>query len=97
MGNVNAEDRAAMQRFGEKLRRLRMQRGMTVRELAVALGYSAKSNSYISETETGKRRPKIEFVLKVAQFFGVTMDQLTRDDIELDAVSDHPANTDDIP
>jgi transcriptional regulator with XRE-family HTH domain len=61
-----------MQRFGEKLRRLRMQRGLTVRELAVALGYSAKSNSYISETETGKRRPKIEFVLKVAHYFGVT-------------------------
>jgi transcriptional regulator with XRE-family HTH domain len=95
MGNVNAEDRVAMQRFGEKLRRLRMQRGMTVRELAVALGYSAKSNSYISETETGKRRPKIEFVLKVAQFFGVTMDQLTRDDMDLDAGGDFRANTDD--
>jgi transcriptional regulator with XRE-family HTH domain len=84
LANVNAEDRDAMQRFGEKLRRLRTQHGLTVRELAVALGYSAKSNSYISETETGKRRPKIEFVLKVAQFFGVTMDQLTRDDLDLD-------------
>ena len=77
-----------MQRFGEKLRRLRMHRGMTVRELAVALGYSSTSNSYISETETGKRRPKIDFVLKVAQFFGVSMDQLTRDDVELDVGND---------
>jgi transcriptional regulator with XRE-family HTH domain len=74
-----------MRRFGEKLRTLRTQRGMTVRELAVALGYAASSNSYISETETGKRTPKIEFVLKVAQFFGVSTDQLVRDDIELDA------------
>ena len=77
-----------MQRFGEKLRRLRTHRGMTVRELAVALGYSATSNSYISEAETGKRRPKIEFVLKVAQFFDVSMDQLTRDDLELDLGND---------
>ena len=86
-----------MQRFGEKLRRLRTHRGMTVRELAVALGYSANSNSYISETETGKRRPKIEFVLKVAQFFGVSMDQLTRDDLELDLGKGPALDTNDTP
>jgi transcriptional regulator with XRE-family HTH domain len=72
-----------MQRFGEKLRTLRTQHGLTVRELAVALGYAANSHSYISETETGKRRPKIEFVLKVAQYFGVTTDQLVWDDLAL--------------
>ena len=54
-----------MQRFGEKLCRLRTHRGVIVRELAVALGYSATTNSYITETQTGKRRPKIDFALKV--------------------------------
>ncbi|MCG8349406.1 MAG: helix-turn-helix domain-containing protein [Chloroflexales bacterium] len=49
-----------MQRFGEKLRTLRLQREMPVRELAIALGYAASSHSYISETETGKRNPKVE-------------------------------------
>ena len=68
-----------------------------MRELAVALGYSANSNSYISETETGKRRPKIEFVLKVAQFFGVSMDQLTRDDLELDLGKGPAVDSDDTP
>lgn len=76
-----------MRRFGEKMRALRKQRGMTITELAQALGYAPTSNSYISEVETGKRRPKIDFVLKVAQFFGVTTDQLVRDDIALDLES----------
>ncbi len=58
---------------------------MTVRELAGALGYSEKSHSYVSETETGKRTPKVEFVLKVAQFFNVSTDPLIRDDLDLDA------------
>lgn len=57
---------------------------MSMRELAIALGYSASSHSYISETEAGKRTPKIDFVLKVAQFFDVTPDQLVRDDLELE-------------
>lgn len=82
-----------MQRFGEKLRLLRTRRGLTVRELAVALGYRVSSHSYISETETGRRHPKIEFVLKVAHYFGVTTDQLVRDDMELDLSSDDSAHT----
>jgi transcriptional regulator with XRE-family HTH domain len=72
-----------MQRFGEKLRTLRKRHDMTVRELAEALGYSG--HSHISEIETGKREPKVGFILKVAHFFQVTTDQLLRDDIELDA------------
>jgi transcriptional regulator with XRE-family HTH domain len=71
-----------MQRFGEKLRALRKQRGLTVRDFAEALGYSG--HSHISEVETGKREPKVGFILKVAHFFDVTTDQLLRDDLELD-------------
>ena len=70
-----------MQRFGEKLRSLRQRRGMTVRELTRALGYTGYG--YIHSIETGKITPRVEFVLKVAQLFNVTMDQLTRDDIEV--------------
>jgi transcriptional regulator with XRE-family HTH domain len=71
-----------MQRFGEKLRTLRKRHGMTVRELAEALGYSG--HSHISEVETSKREPKVGFVLKIADFFQVTTDQLLRDDVELE-------------
>jgi transcriptional regulator with XRE-family HTH domain len=83
-----------MRRFGEKMRVLRKRRGMTITGLAEALGYAPTSNSYISEIETGKRRPKIDFVLKVAHYFGVTTDQLVQDDIELDAAGDDPAESD---
>ena len=79
-----------MQRFGEKLRTLRTQRHMTVRELAQALGYTIHSNSYISLIENGKQKPSLNFVLRTAHYFQVPLDQLTRDDLDL-AATDKPA------
>ncbi|MFL5805049.1 MAG: helix-turn-helix domain-containing protein [Roseiflexaceae bacterium] len=73
-----------MQRFGEKLRMLRTRRQMTTRDLALALGYTAHSNSYISLIENGKQKPSLNFVLRTAQFFNVSADRLTRDDLELE-------------
>jgi transcriptional regulator with XRE-family HTH domain len=70
-----------MQRFGEKLRTLRTQRGMTVRDLAQELGYA--NSGYISQLENGKREPTVKFIMKVAQLFNVTTDQLLRDDLEV--------------
>ena len=71
-----------MHRFGEKLRTLRMKHGLTVRELAHALGYTA--HSHIGEVEMGRQKPSIEFALKVSRLFNVTMDQLTKDELEVD-------------
>jgi transcriptional regulator with XRE-family HTH domain len=70
-----------MQRFGEKLRTLRKRQGMTLHELALALGYSA--HTHISVLENGKKQPTAALVLKVAQLFEVTTDQLLRDDLEV--------------
>jgi transcriptional regulator with XRE-family HTH domain len=70
-----------MQRFGEKLRVLRTRRGMTLRELAEALGYT--NHGYLGLLETGKKKPTVEFVLKVARLFQVTTDQLLWDEIAL--------------
>jgi transcriptional regulator with XRE-family HTH domain len=70
-----------VQRFGEKVHTLRTYRGMTVRELAQALGYTA--HSYVGDVENGKRRPTADFVLKVALLFGVSTDVLMRDDLDL--------------
>lgn len=72
-----------MHRFGEKLRKLRTHHGMTARELAVSLGYTAYSNSYISLIESGKRRPSLNFVLRAAHFFNVSAEHLTRDELEV--------------
>jgi transcriptional regulator with XRE-family HTH domain len=74
-----------VQRFGEKVHALRTHRGMTVRELAQALGYTA--HSYVGDVENGKRRPPADFVLKVALLFGVSTDALMRDDLDLELPS----------
>ena len=71
-----------MQKFGEKLRILRKQRGMTLKELALTLGLS--THSHLSNIETGKRTPSTELIIKIAQFFDVSVDQLLMDDQELD-------------
>ncbi len=74
-----------MQRFGPKLRALQMYHGMTLTELAEALGRTA--HGAISEIELGKKVPSAEFVLNVARLFNVTTDQLMKDELELDLPS----------
>ena len=74
------EDRG-INRFGEKLKFLRTENGMTLQEMAIAIGHSA--HGYISELEAGKKQPTIVLVLKVAKLFGVTTDELLRDDVEI--------------
>lgn len=71
-----------MQRFGQKLRALRTQHSMTLQTLARAVGHAA--HGYISEIETGKKLPTVEFVLNVANLFNVSTDQLLRDSLDLD-------------
>lgn len=71
-----------MQKFGEKLRRLRTSKELTLKELALKLGLTA--HGYLSEIEAGKKKPTAEFVLKVARFFDVTTDQLLKDELEID-------------
>lgn len=83
-----------MQRFGEKLRSLRLRQGMSIRELTSALGYTG--HGYIYDIETGKKKPNVEFVLRVANLFHVTTDQLIRDELELDLISDDTSSTDEI-
>ncbi|MDM8519501.1 helix-turn-helix transcriptional regulator [Anaerolineales bacterium HSG6] len=71
-----------MQRFGEKLRALRKQRGLTLKALALELGLSA--HGYISELESGKKRPTTEFVLNASRLFDVSIDQLLKDELDLE-------------
>jgi len=71
-----------MQRFGEKLRALRTGKQMTLKELASALGLTA--HGYISEMESGKKKPTADFVLKVARYFKVTTDQLLKDELDVE-------------
>ncbi len=55
---------------------------MTLKELAGKTGYA--SPSHVSEIETGKRKPPLEFALKVGRLFDVSLDRLLKDELELD-------------
>ncbi|MBX3053054.1 MAG: helix-turn-helix transcriptional regulator [Caldilineaceae bacterium] len=71
-----------LERFGEKLRALRKHHNVTLHWLATQLGYA--THSYISEIESGQKSPTVTFVLKVSYLFGVTTDQLLKDELELE-------------
>ncbi len=73
--------------FGKKLRYLRLQHDMTLQELTQALGHTA--HGYISELEAGKKKPTAILVLKVADLFSVSTDQLLKDELEISTKSDY--------
>jgi transcriptional regulator with XRE-family HTH domain len=71
----------SIQRFGEKLKALRLDRGLTLQQFAESLGYRA--HGYISELESGKKTPTVEFVLSVSQLYNISIDELLKDDLEI--------------
>jgi len=70
-----------MKRLGDKLRTLREQRGLTLRELAEILDVHY---THLNKIELGRKRPSTEVVLKLSYLFNVTTDQLMKDELELD-------------
>lgn len=76
---MSRADNGEITRFGEKLRRLRMQQGLTLKELATELGY--KTHAYLSELESGRKLPTAGLVLRVARFFDVPTDELLKDEL----------------
>lgn len=82
--------RLVLDRFGEKLRTLRKQHGMTLHETALALGYA--DHTHLSAIETGRKKPTAELVLKVSELFHISADRLLRDNVEIDG--DDQANID---
>lgn len=79
--STSSAKRQSIKRFGRKLHDLRRKRGLTLQELAESLGY--KAHGHISELESGKKKPTVDFVLQVARFFGVTTDQLLKDELDI--------------
>lgn len=68
-------------RFGEKLRKLRKQHQLTLTELGDQL---AVHNTFISQMETGRKMPNAVMLLKISKFFKVSVDQLIDDTLEVD-------------
>ena len=70
-----------MKRFGEKLHTLRLREGYTARELADRLGVS---HTHVIGIENGKRGSSTDLVLRISDLFHVTIDQLMRDELEVE-------------
>ncbi len=73
--------RRSIKLFGEKLRILRQHKGLTLQELATAIGY--KAHGHLSELEAGKKTPTVDFVLLVSRFFDVSTDELLKDELSV--------------
>lgn len=71
-----------MERFGEKLRTLRKQRGMTLKNLADELGFSSPGS--VGDLESGRKNPSLEVVIRISRIFEVSVDQLVKDELSLD-------------
>jgi transcriptional regulator with XRE-family HTH domain len=74
-GRVNPPDAiaSALDLVGQRLRRVREQRGVTLTEVADRTGIS---KSTLSRLETGQRKPSLELLLPLAQAYRVPLDDL---------------------
>lgn len=72
-GSVPADLESTLDAFGPRLRRLRVQRELTLAEVAERTGISV---STLSRLEAGLRRPTLEQLLPLARAFGTTLDEL---------------------
>jgi len=70
-----------MKRFGEKLRALRKQNGLTQKQVSDMLGVS---RVYIVQMEKGQKIPNIAMLVKICDTFDIASDKLIRDELELD-------------
>jgi XRE family transcriptional regulator, fatty acid utilization regulator len=59
--------------FGLKIRQLRMQKGLGLQDIANEVGFSI---SYLNEIEKGKKFPKVDKIMALANCLGVDYDQL---------------------
>lgn len=80
--------------FGERLRHLREQRGLSQLDLAYELGYD--STGMVSLVETGQRGMDIEKIVKATQFFDVDPNYFFKG-VEIDPNSEVSNKADNIP
>ncbi len=62
--------------FGKKLKELRLENGLSQQKLANELGFC---NQTISFWETGSREPDFDTLLKIANYFEISVGELLQD------------------
>lgn len=66
-----------MKTLGERIRELREENDLSLRELATTIGVSA---AFMSDVELGRRHPSDKHMLSVAQALGISLEDLQRSD-----------------
>src|ERR671931_2188439 len=70
--DAHVTDSPGLESIGQRLRRLRLERGLSQRDLAVP----GVSYAYISRIEAGTRQPSVKALRKLASKLGVSPDYL---------------------
>ncbi len=81
MASSDLRRKQGVGRIGEKLKTLRLRHSLTTRQLAKQLG---TTNSQISRIENGLRQPSGDLIVRIADFFDISLDKLMRDELNLD-------------
>ena len=74
MSIKKATDQEVKRRFGEKMRQLRKEKGLSQEKLGFAVEMDLTS---INEIERGHRSPKLITMYKIAQALGISLSKLT--------------------
>jgi transcriptional regulator with XRE-family HTH domain len=69
-----------MKRFGDKLRALREKYGFSYRKLGAEIGIAY---SHLLNIEAGNRKPSLDLVIAIAEYFDVSFDELLDDSVDL--------------
>ena len=64
--------------LAQNLKYLRERKGLSQREFSADLGLSRAT---VGNWETGERKPDIEMIIRLAEYFGVTLDDLVLRDL----------------
>lgn len=78
-------------KFNDKLVQLRREKGYSQEQLADILNVSRQS---VSKWEAGQSMPELNKLIVIADRFGVTMDQLVRDDFDLNQINTEQVTSD---
>lgn len=63
-------------KFGMRVRELRMQRGLSQEKFALSIGMD---RTYLASVEAGKRNISLENISKIANGFGITLEELFKE------------------
>jgi transcriptional regulator with XRE-family HTH domain len=69
-----------MQRFGEKLRKLRLKYGLSYRQLGAELEIAF---THLANIENGSKYPSPDLIIRIADYFEVSTDRLMRDELDV--------------